>query len=684
MESDDDKSITLIDEISDNDYSPLPPSADSEEYLDRLIQEENEKNVQIDDEILKSNLNSNIIDNDEVKQTSTSTSGRRASAGVIPIFVDSKKKRIRILAGRERNIAGWTEGSRKWSYFGGRKKIDDVDVFETAAREFVEESLAVIPNQNSIEQVADSLRNGNFLMRIDVGEPENNVTKQTQMKSNDIKWNEIFYFHTCFVVQVSYDRSIGEQFQTVGKLIRILKNACNSYIDKWNSLVKKVGKRFVPALRWPVKNNNEISFTGDLVPKGRLHFDSISNTVSLDCDQQDTENRFKTILQVDHSIKSIVLDVLELARLRDHVNRTFEECFVDFPSVKNHPAIWYGEDCWFINKDYLEKEEVGWFDLSHFAVNGGSDEGTSGSDIDLDLLETKNHSRVMVRERRSQVSSIHWRDAAYPVMQFLADNRDMLFFQPTIEQNQSLIQTGCDIAANLHWRITHKENQTLIEMVRPRIPKFLGGSWSSSTTPSQNQKTNQKTNSLPQLERNNYFETNTFKENLYRSPSSTNYRQNNHQNNINTIHPPYCLSHDLPLQRQPPYSLYQPQMNRPYHQPFQTFEQLCHRRSLPNLYNNPHSQIGASSNNHVPYYSTLTRQQNQNQHQHSKNHGNHNNHSNNNDVYNDDPWKPPSCYYNMDNHYNKFSNANTFNSNTNTNRNQNSNFRYNRRKFYKQ
>lgn len=511
------------------------------------------------------NINENEEEITSIQQTSKTTdknwASRRQSAGVIPLFVDREKKRVRVLAGRERNIANWIEGSRKWSYFGGRKKLDDADVFVTAAREFVEESLAILAGKNEINSVTDALRENKFLMRIEVGEPVTNSSnaENTPIIQKDVptdKWINVFYFHTCFVVEIPYDKTLPEQFQTVSKLIKILKNTCNTYIEKWNQLIKKVGKRYVPALRWPSKNditNNltnpgeqiEYCFNGEIVPNGKLIFEPMTNSVIKEQDKQ-------VVFIADPSLTSVVLDILELARLREHVNKTFQECFNDFPSVKNHPAIWYGEDCWFINKDYLEKEEIGWFDLSHFSFANGSDEGTSDSsdgEYESDIFKAKRKQKT-VKENRDQVASIYWRDAAYPVMQFLADHRELLFFS---SESQILVE-GKDEALNMNWRITKSSsnnNISLIEMVRPRIQKSLNSNplsphnqQLSPLTHSLNNHSNPHLLRIPSPASSNLFWNQTNRSNspidyhnTHRSKSLPNFQSKNHQHPQHPQHP---------------------------------------------------------------------------------------------------------------------------------------------------
>ena len=63
---------------------------------------------------------------------------RLVGAGVI-CFSRDEAGRIRLLLGREREVIGWRQGSRKWSTFSGRAEEGE-SAARTAAREFLEET----------------------------------------------------------------------------------------------------------------------------------------------------------------------------------------------------------------------------------------------------------------------------------------------------------------------------------------------------------------------------------------------------------------------------------------------------------------------------------------------------------------------------------------------------------------
>lgn len=68
---------------------------------------------------------------------------RVASAGVL-CFSERPDGKLILLLGREKQTEGWKQGSNKWSGFSGRIEAGE-EVNEGAAREFVEESLAIVP-----------------------------------------------------------------------------------------------------------------------------------------------------------------------------------------------------------------------------------------------------------------------------------------------------------------------------------------------------------------------------------------------------------------------------------------------------------------------------------------------------------------------------------------------------------
>jgi predicted NUDIX family NTP pyrophosphohydrolase len=71
-------------------------------------------------------------------------------AGVLPYAIDEHGE-IHVLLGRERFVSSW-KGSCTWSGFEGSKK-DNETIANTAIREFVEESLGVVLNEQEISTI---------------------------------------------------------------------------------------------------------------------------------------------------------------------------------------------------------------------------------------------------------------------------------------------------------------------------------------------------------------------------------------------------------------------------------------------------------------------------------------------------------------------------------------------------
>lgn len=67
-----------------------------------------------------------------------------SGAAILCYMIDPQWGGIYFLLGKERPIVNWVAGSNKWSDFGGGRKEHDLTVEDTAAREFLEETLAVV------------------------------------------------------------------------------------------------------------------------------------------------------------------------------------------------------------------------------------------------------------------------------------------------------------------------------------------------------------------------------------------------------------------------------------------------------------------------------------------------------------------------------------------------------------
>lgn len=118
-------------------------------------------------------LNSNAT---VCQRVSGSIDGRLVGASLLCFCIDPTYSCVYFLLGKERHNARWPAGSGRWSDFGGGT-TDDESAETTAAREFVEETLAtvkyfqqdILPRQTHVD-IAQDLAAGNYMMRVTQGD----------------------------------------------------------------------------------------------------------------------------------------------------------------------------------------------------------------------------------------------------------------------------------------------------------------------------------------------------------------------------------------------------------------------------------------------------------------------------------------------------------------------------------
>ena len=120
-------------------------------------------------------------------------------AGIIPVSVDEHGT-CRLLLGKERYINHW-RGSLKWSGFeGGRKSGEAIE--QTAAREFIEESIGVVSIDGAsptIESVVRFVRDHKYIARIVLCIVHGDQPPESR-------------YHVTYLVQVPYDTDYVTRF----------------------------------------------------------------------------------------------------------------------------------------------------------------------------------------------------------------------------------------------------------------------------------------------------------------------------------------------------------------------------------------------------------------------------------------------------------------------------------------
>lgn len=102
--------------------------------------------------------------------------GRVVGASLLCFCIDPVWSRLYFLLGKERKNIKWSSGSERWSDLGGKTNSKRETPEDTAAREFLEETLAMVryfdhdtlPRKN-YKDIADSLRSGEFIFQITIG-----------------------------------------------------------------------------------------------------------------------------------------------------------------------------------------------------------------------------------------------------------------------------------------------------------------------------------------------------------------------------------------------------------------------------------------------------------------------------------------------------------------------------------
>ena len=136
-------------------------------------------------------------------------------AGILPIAMDILGE-WHMLLGKERYIHHW-RGSLKWSGFeGGRKYGENVE--STAAREFIEESMGVVPlgdegQYHTQAQIAQMLQDGKF------------CCKFVLCIQSNTEPNEVQRYHVTYLVQLPYNANYPKEFENCrAKLLTLQQN----------------------------------------------------------------------------------------------------------------------------------------------------------------------------------------------------------------------------------------------------------------------------------------------------------------------------------------------------------------------------------------------------------------------------------------------------------------------------
>ena len=204
-----------------------------------------------------------------MERTSNKYEEKLVGASLLCFSVDPTYGYVYFLLGKERHNSRWPSGSGRWSDFGGGSN-DGESAETTAAREFMEETLAVVKYFNydviprtTWTDIAEDLVRGNYTLRLTQGD--------TQRK------------FVVFVKQIPWDPASASRFaecrsaltrprqpgDPIGNhpAIRISESVRKEYLEK-----RMLSFWSVPQLRYAVNHNGVMTHRGGYVEHCRKSF----------------------------------------------------------------------------------------------------------------------------------------------------------------------------------------------------------------------------------------------------------------------------------------------------------------------------------------------------------------------------------------------------------------------------
>ena len=243
-----------------------------------------------------------------------------------------------VLLGREKLTPGWKQGSQKWSSFSGKLNVCET-VEDGAAREFVEESLCLVPFRS--EQfmpvracsVVPCLYRGDFDATIDHVVPlrEGNVKR-----------------HVSFVKRIPYS-DYPDKFRSTREKLAAVDEACKRF-----QRIKKAATK-APRFFWPGFKlaSGVVSLGGKAATDESVsidiyseHDDSITSYV-FGCDCEAVKEA-KTVWHEWSAVQQII------ASLSDGIAGHPAVCLREFGGLLTGA---------FIERAYLEKSELRWWKI---------------------------------------------------------------------------------------------------------------------------------------------------------------------------------------------------------------------------------------------------------------------------------------------------------------------------------
>lgn len=301
---------------------------------------------------------------------------RTTGAGCVCIAVDDDG-RLCMLLGREREIAGWREGSNRWSAFSGKAEAGE-EACHTAAREFLEESLGlVVLSQHSWgRSVVTAQQMEAVISQESLGTVEHVVQGRRALCRNIL-----------YLLRVPFDRYLPLRFRGLRSALETLECCLCRY----------------RRLRKEAMHAPGICFPG-ATPSARL-------VVSRSCLQKGNLCEV-TLWDVEtHEVSAVTFllndeQVEEVRHLLDAWESTVHQLRRTPEEVLRHPAVrvYYAERQIVgarVNQAYLEKNDVAWWRVSDLADICGHRNGPRAERFRSYFLDLLPHVLELLRTGHS-------------------------------------------------------------------------------------------------------------------------------------------------------------------------------------------------------------------------------------------------------------------------------------------
>lgn len=276
--------------------------------------------------------------------------------GVIPYCINPMTGKVSLLLAQERRVFNW-RGSQKWSGFeGGRKEKEHF--VRTAAREFHEESMALIPfschrlnehTYTSEEEIESALHAGQYSFRIAL-----------RVIRNDNSYTE----HLTFFVQVQYDECLCDRFAALRKELVDL----NSMLDAYRLQAQVVHECGLPSDHHVYKHLDNLHVCKVLEVHHATLKASCNKSVDVECMLESGDH---TLVHVEKTRDTHVEELHKLVSMHKAIDMYLRST----PHLKYHPALCYDANAQLVgvSRDFLEKQCIRFWTLDelHVVLNNG-------------------------------------------------------------------------------------------------------------------------------------------------------------------------------------------------------------------------------------------------------------------------------------------------------------------------